>query len=167
MSPPVRQIKSTTSAQQPKPSSPPIRQRKSTVSAQLSIASADIGHISPVVQKRPIVIVPTTEQSFSVLPKKPASPGVEKQHITPPSYATPLANTNTLTAVGLQKAPMVRLNYVVRSSDNKSMHISGRGDITIMQGTSSLPTTSYGDHRWYDHDYSNNVPPTIVRTFKV
>jgi hypothetical protein len=109
--------------------------------------------------KKPVALVPTIEHSFSVLSPKPRSSVLEEQQ---PLHDIPLSNTtNRVTASSLEKAPMIQLNYVVRSSDNKSIPTYGPGNITVIRRTSSQ-TVSHGT-RWYDYDYNKNTQPLIVK----
>ena len=107
--------------------------------------------------------VPTTDQSFSVLGQNPSSPALLKERVSPSLYRSTLPHTTNIIvpASSFDRAPMVQLNYVAKSSDNKSMHTYGSSKITVMNRT-SLGSTSYGQ-RWYDYDYDQNAKPLIVK----
>jgi hypothetical protein len=56
---------------------------------------------------------------------------------------------------------MVQLNYVVRPSDDQSIHTYEQDDMTVMRRTSSQ-SVPYGN-RWYDNGYNNNSKPLVVK----
>jgi hypothetical protein len=109
--------------------------------------------------KRPVTFVPITDQSFNILGQNPPSPVVERQRMSSRSYDTPLPNTtsNTVSGNSLEKAPLIQLNYVVKSSNNDSLHTYRPDNITVMHRTSSQSVPYV--NRWYDNDYNKNVKP--------
>jgi len=119
--------------------------------------------LSSIANEEPSTLVPTTEQLPSVSVEKPLSPGVLKQQISSPSDNTSnnISSLNTVTASSFEKAPMIHLNYVVKSSDNKSIHTYGPDNMTVMHRTSSQSVTS--GNRWYDKDYNKNTSPLVVK----
>jgi len=116
-----------------------------------------------IANKEPSTLVPTTEQPPSVLVEKPLSSGVLHQQISSPSDNTSnnISSPNTVTASSLEKAPMIHLNYVVKSSDNKSIHTYGPDNMTVMHRTSSESASN--GNRWYDKDYNKNTSPLVVK----
>jgi hypothetical protein len=120
-------------------------------------------HSTPLPSRKPITTVPIADQSFNIRGQNPSSSAaVEKQRMSSNAYDTPLpyaTTINTVTGSSLEKAPMVKLNYVVKSSDDHSLHIYRSDHITVNHRTSSQ-SVPHGN-RWYDHDYNKNEKPLI------
>jgi hypothetical protein len=130
------------------------RQPSSTVPVQQPFSIAN---------KESSTLVSTTEQSPSDLVEKPLSSGVLKQQISSSSHNTSnnISSSHTVTASSFEKAPMIHLNYVVKSSDNKSIHTYGPDNMTVMHRTSSESASNA--NRWYDKDYNKNTSPLVVK----
>ncbi|CAF2453394.1 unnamed protein product [Rotaria sp. Silwood2] len=117
----------------------------------------------------------TKEQSSSVFVKntsneKPLSPSfiqtkvssqADQVYVPQPSIFNNVSYSNTAAANSFEKAPTVKINYVVKPSEKNSKHIYELGNITVMRRTSSQ-ATPYGG-RWYDNDYNKNIKPPIVK----
>ena len=114
-------------------------------------------HSSHLPSRKPITTVPITNQSFNILGQNPPSSAVEKQRMPSNSYDT--TTNNTITSNSLEKAPMIKLNYVAKSPDDHLLHTYRPDHITVNHRTSSQSTPN--GNRWYDHDFNKNEKPLI------
>jgi len=143
-------------------SSSRIKQITPTIPVHKSAAIVNKEYSSPVPSKKSVTLAPTAEQSFAVLGQQPQSPFLEKQRMSSPSFDSPLPynnTSNTVTSASLEKAPVIKLNFVAKSSNSKSIHTYGPDDITIMSRTSSQ-AAPHGT-RWYDNGFNKSVKPII------
>ncbi len=96
---------------------------------------------------------------------KPLSSAVIQQQISSSSHhsSNDISSPPTVTASGFEKAPMIQLNYVVKSSDNESINTYGPSNITVMRRTSS----KFGPYanKWYENDNNKNAKPLAVEYF--
>lgn len=127
------------------------RQNRSTMPPQ---QTTNDNRISPVVAK-PLVLASSSEQTFSVVNRRPPSPLGGNLSSYPPQ----IPRTTIITAASLIRAPKVSSNYMVHSSDRQSTDTYGHHNITIMQMT-SRESGSQGN-RWYANDFQDtNGQPT-------
>ena len=114
------------------------------------------------VMTKPVILVPSTEQKFSVVNKRSVSPLGETQPTNPSAYPYAIPRPNRVSAADLKKAPKVQSNYMVHSLDDKSTQAYGYHNITIMPLNSRENGTQ--GNRWYDHDRKNsNTQSTNIR----
>lgn len=119
------------------------------------------GYISPVPNKRRLP-PPESPSLLSPSPlQKPATPVIIKQDVDLPVQMEiiPTKQSATPAASTFEKAPIVTLNYVAKSSDSKSLHSYGLSTITVVRRTSSQSVET--GNRWYNYDYRTNTKAPV------
>lgn len=146
---------------EPLPPTDPNQQRQNssnklltyTILTRQVLPSTNPGYTSSIVNTRELFSPPSEK-----LEKTPLPVVVKRNVYLPPqiiSNKSPIPTMNVPPpANAFEKAPMVQLNYVVKSFDNKSSHTYGLETITVMRRTSSQAVQL--GNRWYDYNYHTN-----------
>lgn len=125
------------------------------------------GYISPVPNKRRLPppesppLLNTTKPLSPAPSQKPVTPVILKQDVNLPvqTEVIPMKQSATPAANTFEKAPIVTLNYVAKSTDSKSLHPYGLSTITIVRRTSSQSVQT--GNRWYNYDYNTNTKAPV------
>ncbi|CAF1130085.1 unnamed protein product [Rotaria magnacalcarata] len=83
-------------------------------------------------------------------------PKLNEVNVPSPNTSYHTEKPNSAPASSFEKAPVVRISYVVKPSDKNSRHIYELGNITVAHRMPAQSVASSGG-RWYDNDYGKNA----------
>jgi hypothetical protein len=148
---PSLQPRSSVSVQKQVPTVISYKIRSPLVNEQLLSPTPPLPRPPTVVRQKPFV---------PVMIEKPTSPIAVTQYSSSPILLKSTSPPLSTTADSFEKAPMMEMHYVAKSTDDNSVPTYGPGKMTIVRRTASQSITP--GNRWYDHAFDKRVKPLVV-----